>query len=195
MKNIIAVMTLLVLSVFSTGAEAASRLYANQGLNPGDYLTSDNGAYELVLQPGDGNLVLYRISDMKPLWATYTQGGALAVMQQDRNFVVYNQNGTSSYNALWASNTGGSVVDLNVYLTVTNDGYAKIINSAGQTIWSVGGVSAPPPPSCIQSMYAVCYNIGSPAQFTGYIWACDYNDAWMKANMSGATLGSCPYMP
>ncbi len=187
MNKSIALMALLAMSLFSTGAEALSRLQANQAMYPGEQIVSANGAYILTLQATDGNLVLYRVADMKALWAAGSSGGTVAYMQQDRNFVVYNNYGT----AVWNSNTYGSVVDTAAYVFVTDDGFAKIINSAGQTIWSVGG-DLPP---CTPSPWAACFNAGTPWQSSGFVWACDYAGAWQAASMQGATLGSCPYRP
>src|SRR5207237_2512941 len=53
-------------------------------------LRSQDGRFDLIMQ-GDGNLVLYRRSDSKPLWASNTngKGATFAVMQGDGNFVLY----------------------------------------------------------------------------------------------------------
>ncbi|QRN94998.1 hypothetical protein JRI60_38800 [Archangium violaceum] len=138
MNKSIALMTLLAVSLFSTGAEAASTLSANQALNPGEQLVSANGAYILTLQATDGNLVVYRLADMKAIWATNVPGGTVAYMQQDRNFVVY-KNSTTATSAIWASNTGGNVLDTGVYLIIKDNGSLAIITSGGQTIWSTTG--------------------------------------------------------
>lgn len=95
-------------------------------LSPGEFLVredvpgpselvSTNGRYRLVLQ-ADGNLVLYRKSDGKSLWASGTNGTAVrqAIMQSDGNFVIYGFNG-----ALWASHTHGRS---GCFLVVQDDG-------------------------------------------------------------------------
>ncbi len=72
-----------------------------QTLEPGWYLASSNGAYKLVMQSSDGNLVLYQ--GAQPLWSSSGQGaGASVTMQGDGNLVIYN-GGV----AKWSSNTGG----------------------------------------------------------------------------------------
>ncbi|QRO01950.1 hypothetical protein JRI60_24490 [Archangium violaceum] len=188
MNKTLVLMTVLAMALVSTGAEAANTLPANQALYAGDRLVSANGAYQLILQAGDGNLVVYRIADMKPIWAAYTSGGAMAVMQQDRNFVVYgNANGT---NPLWATNTGGSVVDTGAYLLLTNTGVLAVVNSASKVLWSTPADPATQP--CLPTIpYTVCFFPGSPNQYTSTIFACNYADAVNRAAMSGGRLGAC----
>lgn len=81
------------------------RLNANGVLQVDQQLESQDSTYKLIMQ-GDGNLVLYRKSDGKALWATGTNGkGAMrAIMQSDGNLVLY----TSANAAVWASNTVGN---------------------------------------------------------------------------------------
>lgn len=112
-------------------ASAASTLTANQWLNVNDSLTSTNGDFRLVMQ-GDGNLVLYRLSDSTALWSTQTQGnaGAEAVMQGDGNLVVY-KNGV----ALWESNTDGYPMS---FLNMQNDGNLVIYSSSNNPLWESG---------------------------------------------------------
>jgi len=109
-------------------------LLTNQFLLKEDYLSSGDGRYQLILQD-DGNLVLYRLSDHKALWASGTNGKAVskAIMQQDGNFVIYGYP-----NAVWATNTNGKP---NATLIVQNDGNVVIYeptvpiwasNTAGQ---------------------------------------------------------------
>ena len=101
-------------------------------LTRGSVLTSPSGRFHLDMQQ-DGNLVLIRTDDNKPiwhadtwarlLWGTYG-GGDTAIMQRDGNFVVY----TEGY-PLWVSNTNGRGFN---YLRVQDDGnlviYSKITN-------------------------------------------------------------------
>ncbi len=77
------------------------RLQGGQTLQPGQALLSPDHQFELVMQPADGNLVLYQGS--KALWAAGVAGaGAYVAMQTDGNFVVYNGG-----SAKWSSNTSG----------------------------------------------------------------------------------------
>ncbi|WNG36684.1 hypothetical protein F0U61_25680 [Archangium violaceum] len=183
MNKSIVLMTVLAMALVSTGAEAAHTLPANHALYPGDRLVSSNGAYQLILQASDGNLVVYRIADMKAIWATNVPGGAIALMQQDRNFVVY-RNANAS-NPIWASNTGGSIVDTGAYLLLSDTGALSVVTSAGTTIWTTPGDCTPKP-------YLACYLPGSPFQSTFYIMACTYNEALAIAARSAASLGGCP---
>ena len=109
-------------------------LLSNQFLLKEDYLLSGDGRHQFILQD-DGNLVLYRLSDHKALWASGTNGKAVskAIMQQDGNLVIY---GYPS--AIWASGTNGKP---NSYLILQNDGNVVIYeptvpiwatNTAGQ---------------------------------------------------------------
>jgi len=85
-------------------------------LTPGQDITSLNNGYKLILQT-DGNLVLYRLVDNHPLWATNTnnQNVVNAIMQNDGNFVLYLGNGSP----VWASNTHGNSGS---FLSLQNDG-------------------------------------------------------------------------
>ena len=85
-------------------------------LNPGESLVrnsqliSPNGRFHLDMQQ-DGNLVLYRTDDNKPIWHTDTRarvlgthrGGDYAIMQKDGNLVVY----SVDFGAIWDSKTNG----------------------------------------------------------------------------------------
>ncbi|MBP4046347.1 hypothetical protein [Chromobacterium violaceum] len=79
----------------------ANTLLPNQVLGINEYLLSTNGAYQLILQ-SDGNLVLYRMANHHPLWASGTNGkpGCFVTMQDDGNLVIYEPKIPA-----WASNT------------------------------------------------------------------------------------------
>jgi hypothetical protein len=97
-------------------------------LNPGESLIrgsqiiSPNGRFHLDMQQ-DGNLVLYRTDDNKPIWHTDTwarpfgthYGGDYAIMQTDGNFVVY----SAEIGSIWDSKTNGRGEN---YLVVQDDG-------------------------------------------------------------------------
>jgi subtilisin family serine protease len=103
------------------------RLVRGQGLQPGQSLRSQNGAYTLIMQ-GDGNLVLYNQAG-QPLWHTNTHGrpGAHAIFQTDGNFVVYQ--GTTP---LFHTNTHGTAASVFV---VQNDSNIVIYGPTGQVFW------------------------------------------------------------
>jgi hypothetical protein len=94
----------------------SDRLFPGQSLHQGDSITSGDTRFRLTLQT-DGNLVVYRNSDNKPLWATGTQQSDVrtAIMQTDGNFVLYHVNNAPA----WASNTAGSPGS---YVIMQNDG-------------------------------------------------------------------------
>ena len=80
-------------------------LQSGQQLEQDEALTSQNGAYRLVLQV-DGNLVLYVSDNTVPvnaLWTTGTfrQGPHRFEIQPDGNLVIYDGDNQAS----WASNT------------------------------------------------------------------------------------------
>jgi hypothetical protein len=65
-------------------------------LKPGAFLLSPNHHYELVMQPADGNLVLYH--DGRALWSSGAVGsGASVTMQTDGNLVIY-RGGVAKWN-------------------------------------------------------------------------------------------------
>lgn len=104
-------------------------------LNPGHSISSTNGKYTFIYQ-GDGNLVLYRNSDEKPLWASNTWtsnttgiGPGVFIMQGDGNLVIYDSN----TNPIWASDTWqhpGS------RLVVQDDGNVVMYSPDGTPVWS-----------------------------------------------------------
>jgi nucleoid-associated protein YgaU len=89
-------------------------------------LTSQNGAYKLVLQE-DGNLVLYAGDDA--VWSTKTNGQSVqrAEVQDDGNFVLY-----TADKAVWASQTKGAK---DVRLTLQDDRNLVLYASSGPA-WS-----------------------------------------------------------
>lgn len=103
---------------------------ANQYLGKDDLLVSTDKTFKLVYQ-SDGNLVLSRISDNAPLWATNTMGkNAWRVyMQPDGNFVVYEAEGKP----VWASNTNNHSDSV---IVMQPDGNLVIYNQAEKPIWA-----------------------------------------------------------
>ncbi|MCX2841989.1 hypothetical protein OQJ59_10195 [Microbulbifer thermotolerans] len=120
---------LIVIFALSELAYAVDFLKDGQALDPGDRIDSANGNYSLRMQL-DGNLVLYKNSNTKALWATNTEGnrGARAVMQTDGNLVVY----SATNGVLWASHT---TFNYHAKLVVQNDGNLVIYTEDGDPIW------------------------------------------------------------
>lgn len=115
---------------------SGDRLDAGQSLTKGRALTSDNGYYSLQMQ-SDGNLVLYRNSPWRALWASNTVGrGEFVTMQADGNLVVYGAAG-----AVWASGSGGGPG----VLVVQNDGNL-VVYAGGPARWASNTVQGPNEP-------------------------------------------------
>lgn len=110
-------------------------------LQAGGELRSQNGRYSFNVQGGQsGNGVIYRVRDMKPIWATETEGVPCPVtlsMQGDGNLVLYDANGTPR----WASDTFGP----DKIAKLTNDGELRVVDPVPS--WkTVGGPDPEPDP-------------------------------------------------
>jgi hypothetical protein len=103
-------------------------LQPGEQLSPGQSRTSSNGQFELSYQ-GDGNLVLYRLSDGYPLWATNTFTPGVVEMQHDGNLVIYSSGGS----AIWWTGTVGYP---GARLAVQSDSNLVIYDYYGFPIWS-----------------------------------------------------------
>ena len=103
-----------------------------QSLSVDASIISTNKCFKLLMQ-GDGNLVLYYQATGGALWSTSTvnSGSNRAVMQSDRNFVLYN----SANQAKWSSGTVGNPGS-NLY--IQDDGNLVIYNPAFKALWSSG---------------------------------------------------------
>ncbi|KIU16854.1 LysM peptidoglycan-binding domain-containing protein [Mycolicibacterium llatzerense] len=101
-------------------------LQKGEKLDVGQSLTSNNGAYRLVLQD-DGNLVLY--TGEQSVWATGTNGQGVqrAEVQDDGNFVLY-----TADKPVWASDTKGAD---NVRLVLQDD-RNLVLYSGDDAKWS-----------------------------------------------------------
>ncbi|HEV7805724.1 MAG TPA: hypothetical protein VGO80_07900 [Solirubrobacteraceae bacterium] len=107
-------------------AQPRSTLGVNQTLGPDEKLTSPNGAYNLVMQGSDGNLVLYQ--GAQALWNTGATGaGSRLIMQPDGNLVVYN--GAA---AKWASGTDG----FDGAALALGDDAGLVVSQRGRAIWN-----------------------------------------------------------
>src|SRR5262249_12537676 len=108
----------------------SDRLEANQQLNIGDRITAPNGKTFLV-QQGDGNLVLYRTDNGKPLWASNTWGKPVthAIMQPDGNLVCYDNSG----HAYWAAGTWGHP---GCDVVLQDDGNLVIYSPTRNPLWA-----------------------------------------------------------
>ena len=97
-------------------------------------IVSTNKCYKLVMQE-DGNLVIYQIKDQKALWASNTKstGAAVARMQPDGNFVLYDWNNQ----AKWSTGTNGRS---GAIITLQDDGNLVIYPNTKEdpAFWSSG---------------------------------------------------------
>lgn len=122
----------------AVASASSAQLDAGEALTAGQYLTSPNGQYILVMQ-GDGNLVEYENST--PLWESGTTGTGAnrALMQSDGNFVLYNSSG-----AVWQTHSMGAAAAYSLKLQddknlVIYNGFTPVWNryvtlGAGQTL-------------------------------------------------------------
>ena len=102
-------------------------LTVDQRLGPDESLWSADGRYRLIMQAGDGNLVLYGPAGAE--WASGSSGTpSYTVLQGDGNLVVYGPSG-----ATWNSGTVGSAA---VRLVLQNDGNAVLYAQDGRAVWS-----------------------------------------------------------
>ena len=104
-------------------------LTGGRWLNPGYWIKSPNGRYQLIYQ-NDGNLVFYGPSG--PLWASDTIGQppGFATMQGDGNLVVYRADGVP----IWATDTSGMP---GAELRVQDDGYLVLYDAGNTPMWWV----------------------------------------------------------
>jgi hypothetical protein len=107
----------------------SNTLNPGKTLNKNESLTSTNGKYALKMQ-ADGNLVLYKGTQV--LWSSKTNhtDADHATMQADGNFVVYDAGNTPH----WASGTNGK--NNNPYLILQDDGNLVIYYTAPS--WASG---------------------------------------------------------
>ncbi|MDH6113511.1 hypothetical protein P3T36_001610 [Kitasatospora sp. MAP12-15] len=84
----------------------------------------------LTMQP-DGNLVLAAANSPIPLWASGTFGhpGAIAKMQSDGNFVIYDTNN----NALWSTVTNGNSGST---IALQSDHNLVVYSATGSPLWN-----------------------------------------------------------
>jgi nucleoid-associated protein YgaU len=112
------------------------RLHKGEKLTVGESLTSENGAYKVILQE-DGNLVLY--SGDTAVWSTETNGQPVerAEVQDDGNFVLYTKD-----KPVWHSDTKGAK---DVRLILQDDRNLVLYGFDGVAWSSKTNTDEPPP--------------------------------------------------
>ncbi|MGL5934761.1 MAG: hypothetical protein ACRCZI_03960 [Cetobacterium sp.] len=104
--------------------------------------TIESSDYKLLMQ-NDGNLVLYRKSDNKAMWASQTPNKGVGpyklIMQPDANLVVYD-----SKNApLWSTDTSNKGIGP-YKLLVLNNGSFSVSDSKDVVLWASNTVAPAP---------------------------------------------------
>ncbi|WP_116126128.1 hypothetical protein [Lewinella sp. IMCC34183] len=126
-------------------AAAATKniLNAGESLAAGEKLVSANGKFMLIMQPNDGNLVVYRYDNGKQggfVWGSMQYGfqNARLEMQSDGNLVVYAGN-----DAKWSSKTHPyydakfrDAGNKPVKLVLQDNGKLNLITASGTSVWS-----------------------------------------------------------
>jgi cell wall-associated NlpC family hydrolase len=140
----------------ASASPTSDRLGSGTALGPGDWITSPNGAYQLVMR-ADGNLVEY--AGEFAMWQTSTRvAGSSLTNQADGDLTVTSPDGT----VLWASGTTGQGP---ADLLVRDDGVLVEQSSTG-TIWTAnpaGGPSA----SALGALSFAKQQLGKPYVFGG----------------------------
>ena len=130
----LAVVAVMMVLTPSLAKAATSTLGPGQTLTAGQWLTSADGHYSLIMQ-SDGNLVLY-VAGGRVLWSSKTKGdtGDHLLMQTNGNLVLYDAAG----NALWSSNTSGGGCS---HLVVQDDGNT-VLYGPSRADWATGTVNS-----------------------------------------------------
>jgi len=114
--------------VFALSSKATNTLAPGSQMKPGEFLTSSNGLFVLIMQYA-GQLVLY--TNGQPIWqssgADWSQQGAYFAFQTDGNLVIY-----QGKSPLWNSKTAGQPA---TSLTLQDDGDLVLSDATGQAIW------------------------------------------------------------
>ncbi|HEX8867470.1 MAG TPA: right-handed parallel beta-helix repeat-containing protein, partial [Lentzea sp.] len=118
--------------ILKVGSPPAGCTWLNpdEAIHPDRHQTSCDGRFRLTLQL-DGNLVLTNAATGRVLWASGTNGkrSAVALMQQDGNFVVYDSAGRP----VWDSGSGGRS---GARLAVQDDGNAVVYSRTNEVLWT-----------------------------------------------------------
>lgn len=125
--------------VHAENSNLGEQVFTDTEFKSGDYLLSQNGKYRATYQ-GDGNFVVYRNADMKPLWSTGTnnKGAILCYFQGDSNFVIsamVKELVVDSYIDVWIRVWNSSIQDFEWVLD-RRPVYKEVVTR--KAIWSSG---------------------------------------------------------
>jgi serine/threonine protein kinase len=118
----------------SVSGSQGSRLTAGEGLHPGQYLRSHNGAFELSNDGWTGQLRLNAATAVSCLlWTEPTVGdkASVAALLPDGNFVMY---GPVS-RLTWSTKTAGNP---SAQLVLGDNGSLSLLSASGKTLWRAG---------------------------------------------------------
>ncbi|MFI6273510.1 LamG-like jellyroll fold domain-containing protein [Micromonospora zamorensis] len=109
------------------GTPGTNTLAEGEILTAGQYLRSDVGNYQLLMQD-DGNLVLSQAGF--PIWdtSTWNNPGAYAIFQTDGNLVICRSDGTP----LWDTSTWSTAAS---QLVLRDNGDLVLVDPGGTVIW------------------------------------------------------------
>ncbi|BDI05278.1 hypothetical protein [Sphaerotilus microaerophilus] len=122
--------------------QGTDHLLANESLQHGQSIVSNNGIYQLAFQ-GDGNLVVYKTypgTSARTLWASGTNGHSsdTCIMQGDGNLVLYDPGS----HAIWAAGTYGNPGSR---VVMQDDGNLAIYRANNSPAWATNTVQNPVP--------------------------------------------------
>lgn len=130
-----------------TPVSIGDTLGSNQTLQPGQYLVSQNGSYEMDMSPWGTVIVWYMVASPCPMWfapywvevddpnptyqwsTTPAENSTLTVQGDDGNVVLSSPSGA----ATWSTGTTGQPGD---DLVLGNDGNLVVYSSSGAAVWS-----------------------------------------------------------
>lgn len=138
------VFSISLISILFSSTKALSQtngsfLFPGDTLQPGQYILSPNGQYELLFTT-DGNLIHFNVNNRNsPDWSTYlTYNGTspnLLSLQPDGSLVIYD----SSWKRVWTQNTKDTGVCNGAYISILDNGdFIEIEPRTGYTVWGKG---------------------------------------------------------
>jgi surface antigen len=117
-----------------TSATIDDELAPNEGLEPGQNLTSPSRRYEVIME-STGLLVVYDTKLQATIWDSYTAvPDSHVAMQSDGNLMLRGPRGKP----LWSSRTPGHPSS---YALIQDDGNFVIYDTDGEPLWGSAGIN------------------------------------------------------